>query len=816
MRLNKLTILPLTLLLLLLTCFWSPVFAQVNQGRIKGFVYNPDKQPSEYSTVVLMNKDSVFMKGGLSATDGSFLFEGLDPASYLVLVRNVEYNTYISEPLQLDRNEELVLEPISLVTRVTDLEEVVIKGEKALVEVRADKMVYNVASSVNASGNNGLELLSKSPGVIVDLDNQITLQGKSGVRIFINGRPSRVSGSDLTNMLQGMRSDNIESIEIITNPSAKYEAEGTGGIINIILKKNTDLGFSGNVIGNFSQGVQPRTNVGTSLNYSGEKTSFFSTISLSRDEYKTDRAESILREDYFTDMDSREDDGRNGLNISAGVDHRFNSEHTLSVDARILINDRESYLESATNISDVTGALPPQLLLAETDGQGFSENYNANIHYSFVPNKSSSLTADLSFGLYSNSADTYQPNAYYDIGAEEPNRTVESTYDTNTGINLFSALLDYEKSIGKISISAGGKYSHISTSNQLAFYNIENDSATLDPNRSNDFSYLEQVVAAYLIFNAELTDRIAINAGLRVENTSSLGELVSATPSPDDVVPRNYTSYFPNISLSYNDQENHAISLSIGRRITRPNYQDLNPFERKLSEISAWRGNPFLEPMFTTNYQLTYSFKRKLVFSNTYSVSTNFFANIFEEDGDVGTVIIPRNMDNETNNGLSVSYPLKATKWWSFTTFLIYNHVKYSGDMEGTVIDLKADIVNFRMQNSFKLPLGITMELSAYASSPWIWRGSVHVNEYYRIDLGFKRAFLDDALLLNITGGDIFKSATAYPYNSDYGGMIVDGVITFDNQRVGFSLTYNFGNRQAKTSRKKKSAMDDELNRISD
>ncbi len=773
------------LTMLFMTNIWLPAQAQSGQGQIKGLVYNPDQLPAEYSTVVLMNKDSVFMKGALSAEDGSFFFEDLDPENYLIMIRNVEFNTFVSEPIPLNANEVYELPPIKLETRVTGLEEVVIKGEKALVEVRADKMVYNVASSVNASGNNGLELLSKSPGVIVDLDNNITLQGKSGVRIFINGRPSRVSGSDLTNMLQGMRSDNIESIEIMSNPSVKEDAEGTGGIINIILKKNTDLGFNGNVIANFSQGVQPRSTLGTSLNYSGEKTSFFSTIALSRDEYKTDRSETITREDYFTDMDSKDVSERNGLNITAGVDHRFNSEHTLSVDAKVLINDRASNLESSTYISDLTGAQPPQQLLAETNSEGFSENYNANIHYNFVPNKSSKLTADMSFGLYANDADTYQPNAYYDIDGEEPNSTVESSYNTSTGINIFSTRVDYEKSIGKYKISAGGKYAHISTDNQLAFYNIEGDSSTLDPNRSNDFSYLEQVAAAYLIFDAKLTERIVINAGLRVENTSSLGELESANPSPDDVVSRNYTSFFPNVSLSYSDQQNHAISLSIGRRISRPNYQDLNPFEQKLSEISAWRGNPFLEPSYTTNYQISYSFKRKLVISNTYSVTTNFFANIFEQDGEVGTVIIPRNMDKVTNNGLSASYPLKATKWWSFTTFLIYNHVKYSGDMEGTVVDLTADIVNFRMQNSFKLPLGITMELSGYASSPWIWRGSVHVKEYYRIDLGFKRGFLDDALLLKITGGDIFRSATAYPYNSDYGGMIVDGVITFDNQRVG-------------------------------
>ena len=159
-----------------------------------------------------------------------------------------------------------------------------------------------------------------------------------------------------------------------------------------------------------------------------------------------------------------------------------------------------------------------------------------------------------------------------------------------------------------------------------------------------------------------------MNAGLRVENTSSLGELMSAVPGPDDIVPRNYTSLFPNVSVSYSDQENHALSLSIGRRITRPDYQDLNPFERKYSELSAWRGNPFLEPNYITNYQVTYSFKRKLVISNTYSVTQNFFANIFEVVGDKGVVIIPRNMDRVINNGLSCQLSAK-----SFQMVAIFN-----------------------------------------------------------------------------------------------------------------------------------------------
>jgi outer membrane receptor protein involved in Fe transport len=252
-----------------------------------------------------------------------------------------------------------------------------------------------------------------------------------------------------------------------------------------------------------------------------------------------------------------------------------------------------------------------------------------------------------------------------------------------------------------------------------------NNERVLNINRSNDFSYLEKVAAAYFIVAAKPTKKIQLNAGIRVENTSSLGELFSAIPTPNDIVPRNYTSFFPNLSISFNDQMNHSVSLSFGRRITRPNYQDLNPFERKYSELAAWRGNPFLAPNYITNYQLSYSFKRKLVISNTYSITKNFFANIFEVVGEKGNVIIPRNMDKSTNNGLSVSYPQKVFDWWEFSAFLIYNYSTFSGDIEGTVIDLDANIINFRLQNKLKIPLDMTMELSYFITSPWIWRGTV-------------------------------------------------------------------------------------------
>jgi hypothetical protein len=803
-------------LLFLITVLFSNIgFSQTNQGRLKGFVYGPDREPSQFSTVVLMNKDSVFMKGTLSANDGSFLFEKMILGTYFIMVRNIEFNTYVSKPIIFIQDEIITLDTIVLETKVTGLAEIVVKGEKALIEVHPDKMVYNVAGSANASGNNGLELLNKTPGVMVDMDKNIVLQGKSGVRIYINGRPSRLSGSDLSNMLESMQSDNIESIDIITNPSSKYEAEGTGGIIDIKLKRNISSGFNGNVIGSYSKGNYAQSSLGTSLNFNSEKVNFYSTVNVSDNTEFAQFVQSTDREKYTLDLNSLDLRYRKGLNLTGGVEYKINSENLLGLDAKALINKYSGELESNTLISDINDIDPPVNLYSQVLDDAPSENYNMNLFYNFTPNGSSNFSSDLSFGNYSNVKDTKQPNTYYNDDGSVL-RTTNSEYTAETDISLMSAKIDYEKRVNKLSFATGAKYAYISTDNNLEFYNIIDNQPILDITRSNRFTYTEQIAAAYFTFGAKLSENIALNSGLRVENTSSLGELKSEVPTEDNVVARNYTSWFPNVSLSYDDQKTHALSISLGRRITRPNYQDLNPFERKTSEISSWKGNPFLNPNYITNYQITYAFKRKLVISNNFSVTHDFFATIFEATDSISNVLIPRNMDNVYNNGLSVSYSLTAFPWWNFTSFFIYNYSKYKGDLNGTLIDITSNTVNFRLQNNFNLPQKIRLELSYYASSPWIWRGSVNVDAFHRIDMGIKREFFKEKLLVQLTANDLLNTASTFYFKSDYGGMKVDGAVSFDAQRFGASVTYKFGNQKLKSSKRKKSGIDDEMNRISE
>lgn len=800
---------------LLLFIFTGFLQGQVNQSSIRGFVFDTENQPAQFSTVVLMDQDSVFMKGALSNSDGSFLFDNLGSGNYHIMIRNVEFNTHISELIEIIGTNHVELEHIQLEPRINDLEEVVIKGEKAMVEVHPDKMVVNVSASANAAGNNALELIGKSPGVVVDMNKNIVLQGKSGVQIYINGRPSRISGDDLSTMLESMSSEEIESLELITNPSARYDAEGTAGIINIIMKTNPGKGFNGRLQGNYSIGEKPRTGIGTSLNYSGSRINMFTSINLSDNTYYSRDYSSKQRGDYMLEENADSPTRVKGINLSAGMDYQFNREHSMSFDARVLLNEQTDNMRSHTSIEDISGINDLEILVSEATEDAQSQNINTNLNYTFKPNKSTSFSADVSYGIFLKDNITLQPNDYYNSDMNLLLRSVDSRFSTETDIDIFSVLADFEKSLGSLTITAGAKYSYINTDNRLATFDIVNDLPVQDVNQSNDFTYLEKVAAIYSMLDFRLNPKLNLSVGLRVENTSSLGELISANPGPDDVVPRNYTSLFPNISLAYNDQENHALSLSIGRRITRPNYQNLNPFEWKSSELSSWKGNPFLQPNYIENYQLSYSFRRKLVVSNTFSVTHNFFANVFLGDGEKGNVLGPQNLDKVTNNGLSVSYPLTVSKWWQFSTFLIYNYVNYGGNVEGAVIDLSANIFNARMQNNLRLPLGIQMEISGYYTTPWIWGGTVNVDGYLQINAGLRRSFFNDRLMFQASANDLFDTGSDYYYKSNYGGMIVDGVIFFDGRRFAVSASYSFGNQKVKT-RRSKSALDEELKRLSE
>ena len=803
-----------------ITNFLLPLFCCCSmlgfgQSQINGKVVNAEGEALLYANVVLFSAaDSTFIKGAVTNQDGEFNFSSVAPGSYFCETSMVGFTKSSTDVFSVNNSGTIDLGEIAMSDNL-ELKEVEIVAQKSMIEVRPDKIVFNVATTPSVSGIDALELLRRAPGVNVDMDNNIALLGKSGVRIFINGRPTRLSGNDLANLLQNMGSDNIEDVEIISNPSAKYEAEGDAGIININLKKNVATGFNGSAVASFTQGEYFRNNQSVNLNYGGEKLKASLGVSRVDNESFSKFRETRLQNGYSFELASDEIMNYDGYTVTTGLEYTLNNKHSLSFSGNAILNSNNDDLESTTVISLLETETLDEILESETLLDRESSNYNFNLNYQWKLSKSSKLNADLSFGDFNSEGNTYQPNTFFAPDGTTVIDVSNNAFDSDTYIDLWSGKVDYEKEWDGWSLSVGSKYASIVTDNRFAFFNVIDNENVPDPTRSNDFTYEEKVAALYAIADVKLSPKFNLSAGLRMENTASRGRLESAQEVDNDDVKRNYTDFFPNVSLSFSDEKDHALSLSVGRRITRPNYQNLNPFVSPLSELSAWKGNPFLSPSYTMNYQLTYAFKKKLTITNSYSETTDFFATIFEITGDQSNVLIPRNMQNTTRYSISASYPFEVNAFWEFIAFADGGYSTYDGDLEGTIIDLELLNWSFRIQNSISLPWEVKMDLTYMRYSDWIWRGSVDVEGNQRLDFGFRKTFLDGQLEVRITGSDVFRTDSDYFYSGNYGGIQTDGVLSFDNQRFGAGATWNFGNQKLKTMRRSRGGMDDELKRIS-
>lgn len=785
------------------------------QTRVVGQVSDATGAPLSYTNILLLTSaDSAFVKGEVADENGHFTFVNLVPGDYFCELSMVGLSTLRTDVFNVGEAENTIDMGTLILSENLSLQEVEIVARKAMIEVRADKIVFNVAATPSVSGSNGLELLGKAPGVIVDMDRNISLLGKGGVQIYINGRPSRLSGTDLANLLESMSADNIEDLEIISNPGAKYEAEGDAGIININLRRNVASGFNGSLSAAFTQGELPRNNQTFTLNYGGEK--LIATFGLSRtDSESFDNFIDRKDQNGFTmNFDSEEILKLDGYNSSLGLDYQLAENHSLQFNAFGVFNENDNRLNSTTNIAFPDDEQNEQILQSQTLLDRQSENYNLNLNYRWKINQQSNLSADLSGGRYTTLGETRQPNTFFESDGSTVISVVNNAFDSDTYIDLWAAKVDYDHAWDKLSIAAGARFASVDTDNRFAFFSSSDGEPVYDPLRSNNFTYLEEVAAVYATVDAKLTEQIKLSAGMRMEHTQSRGVLTSDVQVADNDVSREYTDFFPNVSVSYNDEKTHSLSVGIGRRISRPNYQNLNPFESPFSELQAWKGNPFLNPSYSNNLQVSHVYKRKLTTIFSYTITTDFVSTIFEIVDENGTILIPRNMQETKNYNLSFSYPLEVNKIWEFIAFLDAGYQTYEADLEGTVINLDNRNWSFRLQNNLSLPWDLQLELTYNRFSDWIWRGSVIVKGNQSLNFGLRKTFIDQRLEVRITGSDVFRTTNDYFYRSDFGGLVVDGVRSFDTQRFGAGATWKFGNQKVKGVRKGKGGMDDELRRL--
>ena len=802
--------------LLLLLCLWQTSFAlfAASEGSINGKILDADNEAAMYANVVLhLAKDSSMVKGAITNEDGDFQLLNIPFDKYFIEISYVGFENFNSEIFDF-KTKEKKMPTISLKTIENELGEVTVVAQRPILEMKADRMVLNVDKTINATGENGLSLLRKSPGVVIDNNENITLLGKSGVQVYINNKPSPLSGDDLSAFLKNLTSDQIDAIEIITNPSAKYDAEGNAGIINIRLKKDTRLGANANINLDYSIGQKSRYNGSINANYRNENFNVFGN-------YGYSDGESIQFIDFYKEQaalifESEMDmvDSWNGHNFKAGADYFLNKKHTIGILADASTTDYNFESESKTFLSTMGVAGQDSVLVSGGNSVGGRQNANFNVNYVYNIKEGTTLSMDADYGRFNSESQDIQPNTYKDPSEQIKFSETIFGIDTKTGIDIKSFKADYEMPLLTGKFGAGIKTTNIETDNMFEFSYIIDDEPVLDENRSNNFVYTENVNAAYLNYSGKIK-KFSYQAGLRAEQTQVKGDLTTFNDSVYAPLDSMYFNVFPSISLAWAANDNHNLQLSYSKRINRPNYQDLNPFEEKLDALTSEQGNPFLRPEYTDKIELRHSFKYMINTTLSYSHTNDVIARILAADPNSAnaTFITWLNIAQQDYVGLNISAPVPITKWWSsynsFTAYYLHNTANYG---EGNDIDIEAKSFNIYSQHTFTLPAKISVEVSGWYSAAAIWEGNFQTNPMWSIDAGIQKKILQDRGKIRLSISDIF-------YTQQWGGITELGPMYMemnggnDSRRFKINFSYLFGNEKVK-NRNRKTGLEDETKRI--
>jgi len=802
----------LSLLFATLTLFSLTLNAQ----QISGISQDDQGKALSGSTVALKKAaDSSVVKLSVSNAAGKYSFANIASGHYFLNISHVGYNAANSGVLEVN-GEDVTVPAITLAKASSDLTAVVVTSRKPVVEVKADKIILNVEGSINAVGQDALELLRKSPGVSVDKDNNLSLSGKNGVQVYIDGRPTPLSGNDLAEYLKTIQSSSIESIEIITNPSAKYEAAGNAGIINIKLKKNKAFGTNGSVNAGYNIGTYAKYNAGFSLNHRDRNINVFGNYSFNHN--LNEMYFTLHREQLDTLFDQRNHilNTTNSHNFKAGIDYFANKRVTVGMIVSGTLSNNSTNTYSRTPISYIPTGVVNRILLANNSSSGRRDNGNLNLNYRYADTSGREWNMDADYGLYRIKSDQLQPNRDFDPTGNPLDSNIYNML-APSNIDIYSFKTDYEQNFMKGRLGLGGKTSYVKSGNDFTQYDIIN-TKLYDTLHSNNFDYKENINAVYANYNRTLKGWV-IQAGLRVENTNTKGiasgyKFVASSYMPyDSTFKRNYTDFFPSGSVTYNKNPMKQWTLTYSRRIDRPAYQDLNPFEFKLDKYTFQKGNTELRPQYTNSIGLTFMYKFKLTTTLNYSHVNDVFTQLVDTTEKSKAFISKKNLATQDITSLNISYPFQY-KWYSIFTNVntYYSHYKANFGT-GRTVDVDVFATNVFAQQSARLGKGWTAEVSGFYSSPSVWQGTFKTHAIWSIDGGLSKTVLKGNGTIKASVSDIFNTLH-WTATSNFAGQYLLANGHFESRQFKLYFTYRFGNSQVKAARQRKTGDEDESKRV--
>lgn len=784
---------------------------------VSGSVINVDEVAVPFATVSLL-EDELLVGGGIANELGNYRFSHVFKTNktYQLKISSLGYEVLkfkfnlTAKDIQYKEFGKLKLQPTAKV-----LNEVNVTASQKIIEMDGSNIVFNVSKSISAQGMNALDLLGRAPGVTVGSDNGISLNGKAGAAILIDGKQTYLSGREIAELLKSMSSSDIRSIEIINSPSAKYDAAGTAGIINLKTQKSLIQGFNASLTTGLSYGVYLRSNQDISLSYRKDRLTIYGNYSHFLGYYSYLYGADRIQENKFYNSFTDDVDKRKKMNSRIGADFAIDKNQTIGV----LLNGNFIFgggiTDTRTEIGNAESQQTDQILTAINDYyHQQTQRYNVNLNYKYEDTLGRIINIDADYGDFTKRAGNLQSNKYT---AADNSVLSDNLYRSLNGIDigLRAVKMDYTTNLWKGKLETGAKYSSVSAANDSRFLEIQPDTEVLDPSRSNKFAYREEISSAYVNYKRDF-GKWQLQSGLRVENSGSVGKLDQISPiaGKEQSISRNYTNFFPYFAVNVKPSSSHNFSLSYSRRIDRPAYQNLNPFIYLLDELSYWQGNPFLKPQLSHRALLQYVYKSSTIVGLSYTHTDNFSVEVTDTVDQTRIVMVPRNLGIQQHLALTFTQTLTPYKWWNITfngTFFgLNNKIDFGSDRK---LDLRQVAGRLSLQQNFKLPYAFTGEIMSFYNSKRLVGANQFANPTSQIDLGIQRNFMDNKATLRLVVSDIYKGSKASSIQQ-ITGLSIHNYSYFETRQVKLNFSYRFASGNAKGPRNRSSALENENGRI--
>lgn len=786
------------------------------QSQIRGNISDATGQPLPAATILLLNgADSTFAKGQIGDTYGNYTFERVPSGEYRIRVSMLGFSDHLSESFLLNGpSQQKDLGTVVLQENTAQLDEVSIVAKKPLFEQQIDRMVVNVANSVTSAGATALEVLQRAPGVSVDRQSgAISMNGKNGVVVMINGKTSRMPISAMVQMLDGMSSDNIDRIELIHTPPANFDAEGNAGIIHIVLKKNADDGLNGSFSTNAGYGKKEKAGASANFNWRQRKINFFGDYSWSYNNnpqlftnYRSVNSDDNILE---TDTKSDRDPTRTHTqNARLGLDYHISEKTVVGLLGGWM--DRHWTMDAVNSVTlSENGAATGFIEIPNFELNHWKHGFgNLNLQHRFSPNQT--LNVDVDYARYLNNNPSDYTNRFFD--REHILTEIQMLrVGKKTPIDIWAGKADYSRDFGKnIKWEAGVKAALSHFDNDIRVENLEQNTWISDPDYTANYALREEILAAYTAFSVKMGEKTDVKAGLRYEYTqSNLG-----TPELPDIVDRQYGNLFPSLFISRKINDNNQVNLSYSRRIQRPDFTQMAPFVIFFDPNTFMTGNTALQPAITDAVNASYRF-RSWQFSLQYSYENGTIAWLPKVNAETNQQLnVTENLDNTHTVAAVISFPLHPASWWEMQNNVAAQWQRTNMTYDGAPVQISQPNWNFNGSQTFRLPKNFTLELSGYYYPKSLY-GIILSRPFGALNIGLQKELPNNKGNLQFSVNDVFFSAN-WSGTADQPDLNLkwDGRFNFSERVFRLSYSRNFGSSKVKAARQRNTGSEEERRRV--